>query len=251
MNIILVTGKEDLGLRTSSIIIEQVNKKNNSVLGLATGSSPLETYNSLIDDFLKNNTDYSNITTVNLDEYCDIPHDDEQSYKYFMDKHLFNHINIKPENTFIPNGNTSDKILECENYENLIKSLGGVDLQLLGIGSNGHIGFNEPNNHFNVKTNCVNLEQETIEANSRFFNSIDDVPKQALSMGIGTIMSAKKILLIAKGYNKANAIYETILGKVTPKVPSTILQFHQDITIVADEEALSKVLINNLDIISS
>lgn len=250
MKVILATGSKDFGKKTAELIIEQVKSNPNSVLGLATGSSPIETYKSIIEDFKENNTDYSNIKTVNLDEYCGIDTSNEQSYKYFMDDNLFNHINIKKDNTFIPNGKALDMSVECDRYEELIKSLGGVDLQLLGIGSNGHIGFNEPNTHFTKKTNCVDLEMETIEANSRFFSSIDEVPKQALSMGIGTIMSAKKILLIATGHSKSNMIYETIFGEVSPKSPCTILQFHPDVTIIADEDAMSKVLINNLDVVN-
>lgn len=179
--------------------------------------------------------------TVNLDEYKGLSRDNDQSYYYFMHQNLFDHVNIPAENTHLPNGMEPDSQKECQEYTNLIQSLGGVDLQLLGIGHNGHIGFNEPGEAFDKQVHCVNLTQSTIEANKRFFASADDVPKQAYTMGIKTIMQAKKILIVASGEDKAEIVRDAFFGPITPKVPASVLQLHNDVTLVADEAALSKL----------
>ena len=184
--------------------------------------------------------DFSQITTVNLDEYKGLPKENDQSYDYFMNDNLFNHVNIDKARTFLPNGMAEDADAECARYEALIRELGGADLQLLGMGRNGHIGFNEPSDHFEKAVHCVSLAESTIEANKRFFASADDVPRKAFSMGIGTIMSAKKILVVVSGEDKAEALYKSVTGPVTPEVPGSILQFHPDVTIICDEAAYSK-----------
>lgn len=231
----------DMSRKAANIISAKVILKPDSVLGLATGSTPEGTYKQLVEWYKKGDIDFSKTKAINLDEYKGLSKENEQSYAYFMRKNLFDHINIDLNNTYIPNGLEEDIEKECKRYDDVIKSLGGVDLQLLGIGTNGHIGFNEPEDAFQKGTHYVKLTDETINANSRFFENMDLVPKYAYSMGIQSIMSAKSILLIASGKSKAEAIYETIYGKIRPSVPSTILQLHHDVTIVADEDALSLV----------
>lgn len=230
-----------LSQRAANIIAAQVISKPDCVLGLATGSSPVGTYKNLVAKYENGDLDFSQVKTANLDEYKGLPKDNDQSYYYFMHDHLFDHVNIDPANTNIPDGTCEDSEAECAHYEEVVASLGGVDLQLLGIGHNGHIGFNEPGSEFPKATHCVDLQSSTIEANKRFFASADDVPKQAYSMGIGTIMRAKKILLIVSGEDKAEAVAKSFFGPVTPEVPASILQFHPDVTVVADEAAFSKV----------
>ena len=222
----------------ANIISAQIIIKPNSVIGLATGSTPIGTYEQLIRWYEKGDLDFSNVTTINLDEYKGIAPDNEQSYRYFMNKHLFDRINIDKKNTYVPDGLEMDSDKACSDYNRIIRESGGVDLQLLGLGNNGHIGFNEPGEAFEKETHCVNLTESTIKANARFFKSIDDVPKQAYTMGIKNIMSAKKILLIATGSSKAKAIYDSLYGPITPNVPASILQLHPNVTIVADEDAL-------------
>ena len=215
--------------------------KPDCVLGLATGSTPLGTYQQLIDWYNKGDLDFSETKSVNLDEYKGLPKDNDQSYYYFMYNNLFKHININLDNTNVPNGMEPDSEKECSRYEQVISGLGGVDLQLLGLGHNGHIGFNEPAQAFEKTTHCVDLTESTIEANKRFFASIDDVPKQAYTMGIQTIMKAKKILLLVSGEDKAAILRDALCGPVTPQVPASILQLHNDVIVVADEAALSKM----------
>ena len=198
-------------------------------------------YDQLVEWYNKGDVDFSEVKTVNLDEYKGLARDNDQSYYYFMHKHLFDRVNINPDNTNVPDGTQMDSEKECARYEKLIESMGGVDIQLLGIGRNGHIGFNEPDNCFAKTTHCVDLTESTIEANKRFFASADDVPRQAYTMGIGTIMKAKKILLIVNGEDKADALAKAVYGPVTPEVPASILQFHNDVVIVADQAALSKM----------
>ncbi|WP_250278214.1 glucosamine-6-phosphate deaminase [[Clostridium] colinum] len=229
----------DMSRKAANIVSAQVIIKPNCVLGLATGSTPEGTYKQLVEWYKKGDLDFANVKSVNLDEYKGLSKDDEQSYAYFMKKHLFNHVNIDINNTFIPNGLEEDTKKECDRYNQIIKSLGGVDLQLLGIGSNGHIGFNEPDEAFEKETHCVKLTEETIKANSRFFETLDLVPKFAYSMGIKNIMQAKSILLLASGKSKAEALYKSIYGPIVPSVPASILQLHNNVTIVADDEALS------------
>ena len=240
MKIIHAKDYNALSRKAANIISAQVILKPESVLGLATGSSPLGIYRQLIIWYEKGDLDFSATTAVNLDEYCNLPPDNPQSYHAFMRQNFFDHININPARVHIPNGMASDLETECRRYDQLIQSLGGIDLQLLGIGRNAHIGFNEPDSAFAQTTHCVDLTESTIEANKRFFASADDVPRQAYTMGIGTIMRAKKILLIVNGEAKADIVAKAFFGPVTPQVPASILQMHPDVTIVADEAALSK-----------
>ena len=231
----------DMSRKAANILSAQVIMKPDAVLGLATGSTPLGTYSQLIEWYKKGDIDFSNVTTVNLDEYKGLTRDNPQSYYRFMCENFFDHINIDKKNVNVPDGTQENSELECERYNNIIRSVGGIDMQLLGIGDNGHIGFNEPGCAFETETHCVKLTESTINANSRFFDSIDEVPKEAYTMGIKSIMQAKKILLIVSGENKAKALYEAICGPVTPKNQASILQLHNDVTIVADEAALSLV----------
>lgn len=232
---------KDMSRKAANIISAQVIMKPNCVLGLATGSTPIGTYDQLVEWYNKGDLDFSEVTTVNLDEYKGLPRTNDQSYYYFMHQHLFDCVNIDPERTNVPNGMEPDAEKECGRYEELIRSLGGVDLQLLGLGHNGHIGFNEPGEAFEKETHCVDLTESTIEANKRFFASADDVPKQAYTMGIKTIMQAKKILIVVNGENKADIVERAFFGPVTPEVPASILQLHNDVTLVGDEAALAKI----------
>ena len=232
---------KDMSRKAANIISAQVIMKPNCVLGLATGSTPIGTYDQLVEWYNKGDLDFSEVTTVNLDEYKGLPRTNDQSYYYFMHQHLFDRVNIDPERTNVPNGMEPDAEKECGRYEELIRSLGGVDLQLLGLGHNGHIGFNEPGEAFEKETHCVDLTESTSEANKRFFASADDVPKQAYTMGIKTIMQAKKILIVVNGENKADIVERAFFGPVTPEVPASILQLHNDVTLVGDEEALAKI----------
>ena len=241
MKIIHAKDYNDLSRKAANIISAQVILKPESVLGLATGSSPLGIYRQLIIWYEKGDLDFSATTAVNLDEYCNLPPDNPQSYHAFMRQNFFDHININPARVHIPNGMASDLETECRRYDQLIQSLGGIDLQLLGIGRNAHIGFNEPDSAFAQTTHCVDLTESTIEANKRFFASADDVPRQAYTMGIGTIMRAKKILLIVNGEAKADIVAKAFFGPVTPEVPASILQLHNDVVIVGDKAALSKI----------
>lgn len=237
MKIIKTKNYEDMSRKAANIISAQVILNPESVLGLATGSTPIGTYKNLIEWYKKGDLDFSNIHTVNLDEYKGLTKDNDQSYYYFMNENLFKHINIDTANTNIPDGTEEDAQKECKRYSDVIKSMGAIDLQLLGLGNNGHIGFNEPCDHFEQLTHCVTLTQSTIDANARFFEKIEDVPRYAYTMGIGQIMSAKKILVVVNGKGKAEILKKVVEGPVTPSVPASILQFHPDVTIVADEEA--------------
>ena len=239
MRIIETKDYNDMSRKAANIISAQVIMKPDCVLGLATGSTPIGTYEKLVEWYEKGDLDFSQVTSVNLDEYKGLDRKNDQSY--FMHEHLFNHVNIKEENTNVPDGTQPDGEKECARYEELIRSLGGVDLQLLGLGHNGHIGFNEPADAFDKTTHCVDLTESTIEANKRFFASADEVPRQAYTMGIGTIMQAKKILIIVSGEDKADIVRDAFFGPVTPRVPASILQMHSDVTLVADEAALSKI----------
>lgn len=232
---------DDMSRKAANILSAQVIMKPNSVLGLATGSSPEGVYKQLIEWYKKGDIDFQEVKTVNLDEYKGLHPENDQSYHYYMKQKFFDHINIDEKNTHIPNGVAEDIEAECKRYNEVIRGMGGVDLQLLGIGSNGHIGFNEPQEAFEKETHCVALTKETIDANARFFESNEEVPKYAISMGIKSIMQAKKILLIASGASKAKALFDTFYGPITPLVPSSILQLHNDVTVVADEEALAKI----------
>lgn len=236
----------EMSRKAANIISAQIIMKPDAVLGLATGSSPIGTYKQLIDWYNKGDLDFSEIRSVNLDEYKGLDASNPQSYAYFMRHNLFDSVNIKLENTNIPNGLETDIEKECTRYNNIIKSLGGIDLQLLGIGNNGHIGFNEPGEAFEKETHCVKLTENTIQANARFFSSIGEVPTHAYSTGIKNIMQARSILLIASGEAKAEAIYQALFGPITPTVPASILQLHNNVSIVADEAALSLIIKKNL-----
>ena len=235
----------EMSRKAANIISAQIIMKPDAVLGLATGSTPVGTYKQLIDWYNKGDLDFSEIRSVNLDEYKGLSSDNDQSYAYFMRTNLFNHVNIKKENTNIPNGLETDIEYECNRYNSIIRSLGGIDLQLLGIGNNGHIGFNEPGEAFEKETHCVKLTENTIQANARFFESIDDVPKYAYSTGIKNIMQARKVLLIVSGEGKAEILDKVLYGPVTPQVPASILQLHNDLTVVADEAAMSVIKANH------
>ena len=225
--------------RAATIIAAQIVAKPDCVLGLATGSSPVGTYKNLVAWNKQGDISFKEVRSVNLDEYYGLSGDHDQSYRYFMQTNLFDHVDIVPENTNVPNGLAQDPAAEGERYEALVASLGYADLQLLGMGRNGHIGFNEPCGEFPLITHLVDLTESTIEANARFFSSADDVPKQALSMGIGTIMKARKILVVVSGEDKADAVAKAVQGPIAPEVPASILQLHPDVTIVGDEAALS------------
>ena len=231
----------DMSRKAANIISAQVIMKPDCVLGLATRSTPIGLYQQLVAWYEKGDLDFSEVRTVNLDEYKGLSRENDQSYYYFMHHNLFDHVNLPAENSHLPNGMEPDSDKECRRYSELIRSMGGVDLQLLGIGHNGHIGFNEPGDAFDNDVHCVDLTQSTIEANKRFFASADDVPKQAYTMGIKTIMQAKKILIVASGEDKADIVRAAFFGPITPKVPASVLQLHNDVTLVADEAALSKI----------
>ena len=235
MNLIIVENYEEISKLASINIKDVINKNPNAILGLATGGTPLGTYKELIKMNKENVIDFSKVTTVNLDEYIGLSERNTQSYRYFMNENLFNHVNIKKENTFIPNGLAKDIQEETNNYDKKIDELGGIDIQILGIGTNGHIAFNEPSDFLISGTHLTDLTQSTINANSRFFNSIDEVPKTAITMGLGQIMKSKKILLLAHGENKAEVIKEVLSGKITTKNPATMLQMHKDVTIIIDK----------------
>ena len=241
MNLIRANSYDDMSLKAANLILAQVTMKPDSVLGLATGSTPIGTYQQLIERFRAGDVDFSRVRTVNLDEYRGLTREDPQSYYYFMQEHLFSHINIAPDASFIPDGMNDDAQAVCDAYEETIRGLGGGDLQLLGLGNNGHIGFNEPGEVFEKETHCVDLAQSTIEANARFFASVDDVPTQAYTMGIQTIMNAKKILVIVNGAGKAEILKKAFYGPVTPEVLASILQIHPDVTVIADETACAQL----------
>ncbi|HIY64408.1 MAG TPA: glucosamine-6-phosphate deaminase [Candidatus Mediterraneibacter stercoripullorum] len=241
MRIYVTENYQEMSRQAANILSAQIILKPDCVLGLATGSSPIGTYDQLVEWYKKGDLDFSEVKTVNLDEYKGLTKDNDQSYYYFMHHHLFDRVNINLDNTNVPDGTEPDSDKECARYEELIRSMGGVDIQLLGIGHNGHIGFNEPDSVFAKTTHCVDLTESTIEANKRFFASADDVPRQAYTMGIGTIMKAKKILLIVSGEDKAEILAKAFYGPITPEVPASILQLHDDVILVADKAAMSKM----------
>ncbi|MPM46024.1 Glucosamine-6-phosphate deaminase 1 [bioreactor metagenome] len=241
MRILVCKNYDEMSKKAAQMILSQVTLKPNSVLGLATGSTPVGMYKELVKMYNDKLIDFSEVSTFNLDEYYNLPKTSDQSYDYFMRVNLFNHINVKNENIHIPNGMASNIELECETYDKQIKESGGVDIQVLGIGHNAHIGFNEPTINFERGTHLVDLKESTIEANARFFEKIEDVPKKAITMGTGSIFKARKIMLLACGDSKADAIYNTVYGKVIPEVPASILQFHNDIVLILDEAAASKL----------
>ena len=232
---------EDLSRKAANIISSEVILKPDCVLGLATGSTPIGTYKNLIKSYENGDLDFSAVTSVNLDEYKGLGPDHDQSYRYFMNHNLFDHINIDKARTFVPDGLEANSDRACQAYNDIIAGCGGIDLQLLGLGHNGHIGFNEPADEFEKETHCVDLTESTIEANKRFFATEADVPRQAYTMGIKTIMQARKVLVVVSGDDKADILAKVVNGPVTPAVPASILQMHNDVIIVADEAALSKM----------
>lgn len=240
MKIYKTKNYEEMSKKAAHIIASQVILNPDCVLGLATGSTPVGTYKNLIEWYNNGDLDFSQITSCNLDEYRGLSGEHDQSYRYFMNHNLFDHVNIRKECTYVPDGLEEDSDKAARDYDQIIADQGGIDLQLLGLGHNGHIGFNEPTDEFPKGTHVVDLTESTIQANKRFFASEADVPRQAYTMGIGTIMSAKKILVVVSGEDKAEILNKVINGPITPQVPASILQLHPDVTIVADEAALSK-----------
>ena len=230
---------QSMSRKAANILSAHVILKPDSVLGLATGSTPIGMYKQLIDWYNKGDIDFSQVHTVNLDEYLGLAPTHDQSYRYFMQANLFDHVNVPPENTNVPNGLAPDPEAECARYNQVIADLGGIDVQVLGMGHNGHIGFNEPEEAFELETHVVALTDNTIDANARFFASRDEVPRQAITMGIKSIMQARHILVVVSGADKAEIVKRAFFGPVTPKVPASILQMHPHVSLVADEAALS------------
>lgn len=245
MKIIVAKNYEEMSELAAKEIAELVNKKPNCVLGLATGSTPEGMYKQLVDMYQNNKIDFSKVTTFNLDEYVGLNREHSQSYRYFMNEKLFNHVNIDKARTFVPNGMAENFEEECRSYDQRANEFGGIDIQVLGIGNNGHIGFNEPSEFLHMGTHLTPLTQETIEANSRFFNSIDEVPTEAVTMGLGGIMKAKKILLVANGEKKAEIISKLVDGKISTMVPASILQVHNNVVVIIDEAAAHLLKKNN------
>ena len=232
---------QSMSRKAANILSAHVILKPDSVLGLATGSTPIGMYKQLIEWYNKGDIDFSQVHTVNLDEYLGLAPTHDQSYRYFMQTNLFDHVNVPPENTNVPNGLAPDPEAECARYNQVIAGLGGIDVQVLGMGHNGHIGFNEPEEAFELETHVVNLTDNTIDANARFFASRDEVPRKALSMGIKSIMGARRILMVVSGADKAESLCKAVTGPVTNEVPASVLQLHPDVTIVGDTAALSKL----------
>lgn len=239
MNVLIFDNEEQIGIAAGNYICGQVLQKPNSVLGLATGSTPLKTYAQMIALYQAGAVDFSKVTTFNLDEYCKLDVQDTNSYHRFMHDNLFNAINIPESQIHFLDGNADHMEQECLDYEVKIQEAGGIDLQLLGIGSNGHIAFNEPDDSFPRQSHVVALKESTMQDNSRFFKSIAEVPTHAVTMGIGSIMQAKRVLLVALGKNKAAAIQHMVSGNVSPQCPASVLQFHSDVTLMADRAAAS------------
>lgn len=237
MRIIIVDNYEELSIKAAAMVISQVILKPDCILGLAAGDTPLGMYKELIKIHENKEVDFSDVTTFNLDEYCKINRKNSQSYHYYMHQNFFKYVNIKKKNIFIPNGMAKDILEACRNYEQQIKNKGGVDLQILGIGANGHIGFNEPDIDFEAETHLVKLKKMTIEANSRFFSSKNEVPTSAISMGIKTILQSKMLVLMANGEIKADAILKTVKGKICPQVPASIIQLHPNATLIIEKNA--------------
>ncbi|MBE6623591.1 MAG: glucosamine-6-phosphate deaminase [Ruminococcaceae bacterium] len=237
MKIIVCEDYDEVSLRASEIISKGIKEKKDIKLGLATGSTPQGVYQNLIKMFKRGELDFSSVSAYNLDEYYPIRKDDNQSYAYFMKDKLFSHINIKPENIHIPSGEAKEPAKECEKYDSALECAGGVDIQILGLGINGHIGFNEPADELIANTHLTPLTESTINANSRFFESIDDVPKFAITMGVGSILSAKSILLLVTGKNKHKALMATLKGTLSTSTPASVLALHKNVTVICDKEA--------------
>ena len=242
MKIYVSDDYKDMSRKAANIVSAHVILNPACVLGLATGSTPIGMYKQLIDWYNKGALDFSQVKSVNLDEYVGLAPTHDQSYRYFMQHNLFDHVNIDPANTNVPNGLASDPEAECERYNQVIRSMGGIDIQVLGMGHNGHIGFNEPGQAFELETHVVNLTDRTIEANARFFASKDEVPKRAITMGIKSIMQARQILVVVSGEDKADIVKKAFFGPVEPQVPASILQMHPNVVLCGDKAALSKIL---------
>lgn len=241
MKVIVVKNYEAMSLKAAQILASHVTLKSNSVLGLATGSTVVGMYDELVKMVEQGMLDMSDVKTFNLDEYYPIRPENENSYHYYMNAHFFSKVNVSSDSICIPDGTADDVEIECKSYEERIQKAGGVDIQVLGIGRNGHIGFNEPDISFEARTHLVSLDEKTIQDNSRFFNTIEEVPKNAISMGIKTIMHARKIMLLASGEEKSDAVYGMIHGKIVPTLPASILQLHPDVVVILDEVAASKL----------
>ncbi|MBM7654916.1 glucosamine-6-phosphate deaminase [Neobacillus cucumis] len=239
MKMIEVQNYDEMSQKAAQYIINKVHQYPTIKLGLATGGTPVGTYKNLIQDHQQNGTSYRDVTAFNLDEYIGLSGNDKNSYRYFMNEQLFNHIDIDKNNTFIPRGDYKDSEVECQRYERLIADHGGVDLQILGIGGNGHIGFNEPGTSFHANTHVIQLDSTTREANARFFKNIEDVPTKAITMGISTIMRSKEILLLVSGESKKDALDKLINGEISESFPASVLKNHPCVTIIADKAAVS------------
>ena len=248
MKVIITKNYDEMSEKGANLIVDTISAKPGCVLGLATGSTPIGMYQKLVNYYNQNKVDFSRVATFNLDEYKGLSGNHVQSYRYFMDNNLFNHININKTNTHVPDGTAENVEEECKKYDSIIFQSGGIDLQVLGIGNNGHIGFNEPSDTLTAGTHVTSLTIETIHANARFFQSIDEVPTEAITMGLGGIMKSRKILLLASGGSKANIIKELIDGKINTKIPASLLQVHPDVTIIVDEAAAAdlKDIPNNM-----
>lgn len=241
MKIYAAKDYDDMSRKAGNLIAAQITMKPDAVLGLATGSTPVGAYGQLIEKCKAGDIDFSRIRSVNLDEYKGLSGEHDQSYRYFMNHNLFDHVNIDKARTNVPNGLAEDPEAECERYNQIIRSTGGIDIQVLGMGHNGHIGFNEPGEAFELETHVVDLTDRTIDANARFFASRDEVPRKAITMGIKSIMQARRILVVVSGEDKADIVKTAFTGPVTPKVPASILQMHPDVLLVGDKAALSKL----------
>jgi glucosamine-6-phosphate deaminase len=241
MKLIRTENYTEMSLEAGKIIVDKIRTNPSLTLGLATGSTPKGVYDYLIQDHEENGTTYKQVKSVNLDEYIGLSTEDPNSYHYFMNQTLFKHLDINEDQTHIPNGAASDLNHECLRYEQLIKELGGIDLQLLGIGQNGHIGFNEPGTPFTSTTHIVTLAQNTREANSRFFNSLEEVPTHAITMGIASILKSKEILLLVSGERKAEALYKFVNGEISEEFPASALKYHSNVTVIADRDALKYI----------
>ena len=236
----------DMSRKAANLVSAQLLIKPDSVLGFASGSTPVGMYEELVARFRLGDLDFSMAAAVSADEYKGMPPENEQSYRYYMNTQLYDHVNIRKERTFLPDGMAADSGAACADYETLLQKLGGVDLQILGIGHNGHIGFNEPGTSFPDETHLVDLAASTVAANRRFFQREEDVPRQALTMGIGTILRARRILLLASGKEKAAVLKRAFTGPVTPELPASALRLHRDVILVGDEAALSELLAADL-----